>query len=251
MKRCLLVISIVVSCRAQSPAFEVVSVKLNRLGGPAGFRPEPGRLTVTNMSLKALVEFAYNIRDYQISGGPGWFDSDRWDVAATASGAVSDEEQKQMLQALLADRFRLNIHHETRDLPVYALSVGKNGTKLQANTDGKPQELKQGLIVRANSALFRLNGVDVPIVKLADFLAAHIGRMVNDRTRMQGTFDFTLEWAPDPAHAPSLNGARMEPNPDGASLFTAVQEQLGLKLESTKGRVEVFIIDRAEKATEN
>ena len=237
-------------CRAQSPAFEVASVKLNLSGGNPQLRNEPGRLNISNMTLKALMRYAYTARDFQISGGPAWFDSDRWDVIATAPSGAGDDERRRMLQSLLAERFRLTLHRETREMPVYALVVGKNGPKLKANKDGRPQELKQGMIVR-NGALFQLHGVDASVSSLADFLSQQVGRVVSNRTGVAGRFDFTLEWAPDPAQTPSLNGARMEPSTEGQSLFTAVQQQLGLKLESTKGPVEVFVVERAEKATEN
>ena len=199
------------------------------------------------MTLRALVRIAYDVRDLQISGGPPWFDADRWDISATAGKEVSDSERLRMLQTLLEDRFQLKIHHDTKDLPVYALTVAKNGSKLTPNTDGVPQFIQ----LQASGGLFSMRGHDVPLPKFADLLFNHVGRIVIDRTGLRGSFDYNLQWAPDPANAPNINGAKMESNPDGASIFTAVQEQLGLKLESTKGPVPILTIDSAERAKEN
>jgi uncharacterized protein (TIGR03435 family) len=247
MKFFLLAAAIAVLCRAQSPAFEAASVKLNPTGGNPRFRAEPGRLTVSNMTLKALVRIAYDVRDIQVAGGPPWFDADHWDISATAGREVSDSERLSMLQTLLEDRFQLKIHRDTKELPVYALTVGKNGAKLTPNTDRAPQRIQ----LQASGGLFMMMGQDIPMPKLADVLFGQVGRIVIDRTGLQGSFDYKLQWAPDPANAPNINGAKMESSPDGASIFTAVQEQLGLKLESTKGPVQILVIDSAEKAKEN
>ncbi len=235
-------------CRAQSPGFEVASVRLNTSGGNPQLRNEPGRLNVSNMTLKALMRYAYMARDFQISGGPAWFDSDRWDVIATAGPGVGDDERRKMMQALLVERFKLALHRETKEMPVYTLVAAKNGSKLQANTSGAAERIG---IRMGGPGLMQMTGVNVPVLRIAQVLVDMVSRSVIDRTGIEGNFDFKLEWVPDPAHMPLLNGARPEGPPDGASLFTAVQEQLGLKLESTKGPVEVFVVERAEKATEN
>jgi uncharacterized protein (TIGR03435 family) len=153
-----------------------------------------------------------------------------------------------MLQTLLDDRFKMTIRHEMRELPIYALVPGKNGSKLHANTSGEPEQAN----VRVSAAgLMQLSGVNFPVSKIADAMVGFLKRPVSDRTGIKGTFDFKLEWVPDAANMPSINGAKMEPTSDGPSIFTAVQEQLGLKLESARGPVEMLIIDRAEKAAEN
>ena len=210
---------------------------------------EPGRLAVENMTLRDLVRYAYDVHDNQISGGPAWFDSDRWDIAATAGREISERERRRMLQPLLKDRFQMPIRHETKELPVYALVVANHGPKLKANTDGVPE----GIELDVNSKGFsQFIGQDVPISRIVEILIGPTGRMVIDRTGIEGNFDFKLEWMPDAAHMPLINGSRPpEGSAEGASIFTAVQEQLGLKLESTKGPVEILVIDRAEKATEN
>jgi uncharacterized protein (TIGR03435 family) len=249
MQSLLFVLALGILCRAQSPAFEVASVKLNLSGGPGGIRPEPGRFSATNVSLKALVRYAYAMRDDQISGGPSWFDSDHWDVAATSGGdAVSDDARKRMLQALLQQRFQLAVRREMKELPVYSLTVAKNGPKMQPNSSGAKEDLRLQV---AAPGLMRLTGVNTTMAKLADTLTTRTGRPVLDRTGISGGFDFKFDWVPDPANMPALNGARMEPNPDGATIFTAVQEQLGLKLEPTKVPIEILVIEHAEKAAGN
>ncbi len=234
-------------CRAQSPAFEAASVKASPGGGNFRIRRDPGRLDIENFTLRAMVRYAYDIRDIQIAGGPAWFDSDRWDVAATAGREVTDDERKKMLQALLTERFKMTLHHETKDLPVYALVVGKSGLKLKPNMEGKPERV----MLQAKSGMLTMIGEDVPVARIAEVLFGQVGRIVVDHTGIEGKFDYKLEWVPDAANMPSINGAKMEASVDGPSIFTAVQEQLGLKLESTKAPVPILVIDRAEKAVEN
>ena len=246
----LLLAFVVVSCQAQSPAFEAASVKLNLSGGDRGaISLLPGRVTVRNMTLKGLVRYAWDVRDLQISGGPAWMDSDRWDIAATAGREITEDERKRMLQTLLLDRFKMTIRRDTKELAVYTLVVGKNGPKLEPNTDGRRSRFSREA---SEKGLARLVGDDVPVERIAVVLVGEVGRNVIDRTGLQGNFDFKLEWVPDPANMPMINGAKPDGSKlDGASIFTAVQEQLGLKLESAKGPVEMLAIERAEKATEN
>jgi uncharacterized protein (TIGR03435 family) len=247
MKPLLIVIAAVISGRAQSPGFEVASVKPSPGGADVRVRRDPGRLDITSMSLKALVRYAYDVRDVQIAGGPAWFDADRWDVSATAGREVTDDERRKMLQALLTERFKMTIRREMKDLPVYALVVGKNGSKLEPNTEGKPERI----MLEARSGLVTMIGQDVTTRRIADVLYGQVGRIVIDRTEMGGKFDYKLVWVPDATNMPSINGTKMEASTEGPSIFTAVQEQLGLKLESTKGPVEILVIDRAEKAVAN
>src|SRR5579863_10277682 len=246
MKTLLVIIAAAISCQAQSPAFEVASVRLNQAAG-GRIRRDPGRLDITGMTLRAMLRYAYDVRDIQISGGPAWLDSDHWDIAATAGREVTDDERKKMLQALLRERFKMTIHRESKELPVYALVVAKNGSKLKPNTEGNQERV----MLNAKAGLFTMMGEDVTAPKIAEVLFGQVKRIVIDRTGIEGSFDFKLEWVPDAANMPSINGAKMEPSVEGPSIFTAVQEQLGLKLEATKGPVEILVIDRAEKATEN
>jgi uncharacterized protein (TIGR03435 family) len=246
MRLLLVIIAAVMIGQAQSLVFEAASVKVSRSTG-GGIRQNPGRLDITGMTLREMVQYAYDVQGIQVSGGPPWFGSDHWDISATAGRGVSEREQKKMLQSLLTERFRVTIHRETKELSVYTLVVGKNGSKLKPNTEGTPEEI----MLNAKAGLFTLIGEDVTVPKIAEALFGQVERIVIDRTGIEGSFDFKLEWVPDAANMPSINGAKMEASTEGPSIFTAVQEQLGLKLESTKGPVEILVIDRAEKATEN
>jgi len=244
----LIIFTTVMSCRAQSPAFEAASVKLSSPGEQARVRPEPGRLTITNFTLRAMVRYAYNVRDIQISGGPGWFDSDHWDIVATAGREISREERSRMLQTLLTERFQMTIRHEMKELPIYALMVAKSGLKMKQDADGNPERISLNL---SRAGLYHMQGENVTVSGISEALFGPAGRIVVDRTGISGKFDYNLEWVADPANLPMVNGSKIEPTAEGPSIFTALQEQLGLKLESAKGPVEILVIDRAEKATEN
>jgi uncharacterized protein (TIGR03435 family) len=244
-----LAVFVVISCQAQSPAFEAASVKISSPGEQVRMRREPGRLTITNFSLKAMVRYAYDVQESQISGGPAWFDSDRWDIVATAGREINEDERRRMLQAVLDERFKMTIRHEMKELPVYALVVAKSGSKLTPGIAGNPERVELGV---SGAGLHQMRGQSVPLSTMAKVLTGPAGRIVIDRTGMAGSFDYQLEWAPDPANMPMINGAKPDgSNLNAASIFTAVQEQLGLKLESTKGPVEILVIERAEKAREN
>lgn len=222
-----------------APAFDVISIKPTP-GQPrnSGFRrASPGNLNATNATAKMLIEFAYDVRDDQISGGPGWLDSDHFEVVAKPPESPADEATKLLkvrTQTLLADRFHLVLHRETRELPVLALLVGKNGFKgLKPSTDGKENLVFNG---------HHLDCVKISIAKFAQiFLANQTRRSVIDKTGIAGDFDFTLDWASDDDPAVS----QFPP------LLQAIQEQLGLKLEQQKGPVEVLAIEHAEKPAEN
>jgi uncharacterized protein (TIGR03435 family) len=244
----LLLAFVVVACQAQSPAFEAASVKISS-GEQVRMRREPGRLAITNFSLRAMVRYAYDVEDMQISGGPPWFASDRWDVAATAGREITEAERRRMLQTLLDDRFKVAIRRESKELPVYALVVAKGGSKLTLGTAGNPERVELNV---SGAGMHQMRAQSVPLSTIAKVLTGQAGRIVLDRTGIAGSFDYQLEWVPDPANMPMINGAKPDGSKlDGASIFTAVQEQLGLKLESAKGPVEILVIERAEKATEN
>ena len=232
---------------AAQPSFEVASVKpadpahrglsLDKLPG--------GRFQASNVSLRMLLKEAYGMRDFQIEGAPNWFDSARWDVSAKSEKASSDEEMNQMLQNLLAQRFELKLRQEQRELQVYVLRVARNGAKLKEAGSG---ESEIGVKIRG---VGHLTGMKASMEQLAETLSdvrlngrAMLDRPVLDRTGLKGVYDFRLEWTPDPAPA---DGAA----PGGPSIFTAVEEQLGLKLETDKAPLNVFIIEHVEKASEN
>ncbi len=220
---------------AQQPqTFEVASIKPSTGAGTETRRYPGGRFTATGVTLKALIQRAWDVKDFQVSGGPGWVNADRFDLEAKASttGMVEGSSLAGMIQALLAERFKLEIHHEIREMPIYSLVVAKSGAKLTP-TISTAQTWSKG-----NGSL---TGTKVPMEMLAgDLLEAQLSRVVVDNTGIKGDFDIHLTWSPD-------NGAEQI----GVSLFTAIQEQMGLKLESAKGPVDVIVIDRAERPSEN
>jgi uncharacterized protein (TIGR03435 family) len=241
------------------PAFEVASIKPSKAGsGGSHSSFDDVRLTATNISVKTLIQYdAYGIPGPQILGGPNWVGSDRFDIEAkvddvvVAEMAKLDREQRnqmerQMVQQLLADRFKLAVHFETKELPVYALVVAKGGPKLAVSTvkDG-------GTSVSSGNA--RMTAKGVTMTKLAQtltqVLARELGRIVIDKTGIDGKYDVKLEWAPDSGSA--TPGGSNDIAPPGPSIFTATQEQLGLKLESTKAAVETLVIDHIEQPSEN
>ncbi len=234
---------------AQQPAtdpapFEVASIRLNTSTNNAiGNHFDPERASWTNVPLRVLITNAYRIQRYQLFGGPGWLDTDRWDIDAKTEAPTSTMEKFRMLQPLLADRFQLKIHRETRELTRYTLTVAKSGHKLkQPNAE---DTATPGL--RTGNGL--LIGHKYPIADLIGWLALSLSAPVEDQTGIKGPYDFELRWNPDYGQAA---GDDAGPTPDsGVSIFTAIQEQMGLKLEAGKGPVEVIVIDSVQKASEN
>jgi uncharacterized protein (TIGR03435 family) len=197
------------------------------------YSPGPGRLTVMTATLKDMVAFAYRLRPHQVTGGPGWFDGDKYDITAKSDGRVTNDQLKSMLQSLLATRFQLTFRRESREVPVYDLAVGKSGPKMHGVD-------KAGLGLGLGET--RLNGRGATMAILANALSDRVDRVVRDKTGLAGYYEFTLTWSPLGAPAED----RTQPD-----LFTAVQEQLGLKLEPAKGPVEVLSIDHAAKPLGN
>jgi uncharacterized protein (TIGR03435 family) len=194
------------------------------------------RLTETAITLFELIADAYDLRSDQISGGPSWVRADRYDVDAKAEGdaALTKVQQQQMLQALLADRFQLKVHHETKEMPVYALVAVKNGSKLKENS----ADATGPNFVRGTTAGMHMEASHGTMENLARQLSFSAGRPVMDKTGLTGFYAFTLDWT-------------SATDSDLPSVFTAVQEQLGLRLESQKAPVEMLIIDQAERPSEN
>lgn len=230
------------------PAFEVASVKpAEPSDKPGMLQAEPGRLNLSGVTLKMLIQQAWAISGYRIYGGPSWLDSTRYNIAAKAAdgaGNLSLDQMRPMLRTLLTDRFRLAVHREEKELPLYRLVVSKNGPKLKESAvSGAPQSrMATGQITDEKA------GMDT----LASQLGQQLGRFVVNQTGLKGDFDFHMEWTPDPGQ--NLGGDSETPPPagaDGPSLFTALPQQLGLKLESAKGPVEVLVIDHVEKPSEN
>jgi uncharacterized protein (TIGR03435 family) len=235
-----------------NPSFEVSTVKPSKPDTPGRAITIRGRIFTTfNTTLSSLVTFAYGIHPRQITGAPEWVEREKYDVTAQpdGEGQPNEKQWRSMLQKLLADRFKLSFHREKRELPVYALVVDKNGSKLTKN-DSDPNGLP-GLFFRGLGVLPARNATMVDFAGLLQ--TAVLDRPVVDQTGLAGRFDFTLTWTPDETQFGAL-GIKVPPPPDGATapgLFTAVQEQLGLKLDSTKAPVDVLVVDRVEKPTEN
>jgi uncharacterized protein (TIGR03435 family) len=228
---------------APQASFEVASIKAHP--GPITFSKGPlvngASLTGTAITLLNLIADAYGLRYDQISGGPNWLGSDHFDIVAksAAEGPLARNQAMQMLQGLLADRFQLKVHRETKETPVYALAVGKNGAKLK---ESAPDETG-GTSVRGNGIEMHMEASKGTMDKLAYQLSLTAGRPVLDRTGLSGHYTYTLDWLPANGTAP--------PDSDIPSIFAAVQEQLGLRLEATKAPIEMLIVDRAAKPSEN
>jgi uncharacterized protein (TIGR03435 family) len=228
-----------------NPVYEVASIKPSQPGNRPSIRSASGsgRLNATNATMKALIGFAYNVRDYQISGGPNWLDSTGYDIVATPEHPVDPTPDnidyfRQMMQSLLAQRFKLTVSRQTRELPVYALVVARDGPKLK-----EVEKWQKGADMRIRGGAGQMIAEKVTMPLLAQTLSNIAGRSVVDKTGLTGYYDFKLEWTPDEIGQPSQG--------DRPSLFTALQEQLGLKLDSQKGPVEILVVDHAEKASEN
>jgi uncharacterized protein (TIGR03435 family) len=212
-----------------------------------------GRISMTGVTVKIMIQQSYQVRDFQIVGGPSWMGSDRYDITAKPEGAATPEQVRLMTQALLADRFQLKFHRETKELPTYALVVAKGGPKFhESEVVPEGSDKPRGTRVSVGRGQFSLQGA--AMAALANQLGQVLGRSVIDKTELAGNYDFKLEWTPDESQGTVRPPGVDAPPPadtTGVSLFTALQDQLGLKLESTKGPVEILVIDRAEKASEN
>jgi uncharacterized protein (TIGR03435 family) len=233
---------------AQAPAtFDVASVRLSD-PGEAFAAPEflPGGRFRANIALRAIIERAYDIEDYQLVGDPAWEKSERYSIEAKADSPATDEQLRLMVQTLLGSRFGLKAHRETRDLPVYALVVGKNGPKLTAAKDAT-QCGGHGCFGIGKGS-FSAKGATIPWT--AKTLNRILDRPVLDRTQLSGNYDFILHFDPSTASAPMMAAVSTEDSSQG-SIFTAIQEQIGLKLDPRKEPVEVLVIDHMERPSGN
>jgi uncharacterized protein (TIGR03435 family) len=224
-----------------------------------------GGLTATSVTLQFLIQVAYQVQSNQVSAGPAWLATERFDILAKPAEGVKPENAKRdflpMLQSLLADRFQLIVHPATKELPVYELRLAKSGGKLgpglhplePADCPAGPPPAGtltapcHGFLVFAN----QLSGHRVALSQFGSPLANILGRSVLDKTGIPGEFDLDLTWTPDPALPGRGETVPLPPDASAPSFFTAVQEQLGLKLDSAKGSVEILAVDRAEKPGEN
>ena len=244
-------------------AFDVASVKPNKSGDIGmAMQALPGGFRANNVTVRLLLRTAYQIQDSQLTGGPDWLDSDRFDIVAKTERNSSSDQLSLMLRSLLADRFKAMIHKETRERSIYALVVARNGAlgpRLQRRdcvpaalptTPAAGQELPCGRIMTGSG---EVTFKGAPMSQIAEGLSRYLGRVVVDRTGLGGNYDLTLQWTPErsPSANQQLGSDAPALDPNGLSIFTAVQEQLGLKLQPAQGTVNVLVIDRVEHPTEN
>jgi len=254
---------------AAPPQFDAASVKPNP---SLALRhvilpPVGGHLSTRNASLSLLIQTAYAVPSFQISGGPDWMNSAGFDVDAKAEGNPSRSQVWLMLQSLLEDRFKLQIHRETKELPVYALTTAKSGLKMPAasegdctnlgtlpSPDGKAEHPLTGpcgdLMVGAYQPGMFLRGRQVPVAEFTRVLSGILGRPVIDKTGLAGKFDLNLDFSYDDLTVGIPKPAQSADNIN-PSILVAMQQQLGLKLESTRGPVEILVIDHAERPSGN
>ncbi len=267
------------------PSFEVASIKPNTSAemGMSVMNQPGGRFVANGITLRLLMSFAYRVRDYQIIGGPDWIASNRWNIEARAEeGTVPPrigpidpnvpDPIALMVQSLLEDRFQLKFRRETRELPAYELTVAKGGAKVKLSEDQgpfvppkpgdpPPPPFRPGGPMQRGSIRMGMGNLETNAIDFATFvqtLSQQLGRTVIDKTGLKGLYDIKLQWTPEMGQGIGPVGALPPgvnppppPDPSGPSIFTAIQEQLGLKLESTKGPVEVLVIDSVQKPAED
>ena len=268
---------------AQKPQFEVATIKPSDTSqrGATIQNLLGGRFVARGVPLRPLMTYAYHVQNFQISGGPGWMVTDRWDIEARAEeGSIpptslanpnAADPMAIRLQSLLEDRFQLKIHRETKEFPIYELTIAKSGLKMKLSDDQTPFKLPEQGAVPPPSPPQRAGGVPrynmrigrgniqasaVEIPSLVQALSQQAGRTIIDKTGLKGLYDINLQWTPDtppPDNPTGPTGAEAARSIDinGPSIFTALQEQLGLRLESAKGPVEVIVIDSVQKPSEN
>jgi uncharacterized protein (TIGR03435 family) len=234
---------------AKAPAFEVASITPCKPGTPAPpmehagmvqFTYPGGRFRASATTLKYLLEWAYDIQPSQHSGGPSWIDTDRYDVVAKAEGNATDAQMKLMVQTLLAERFQLKLHHDSKELPVYVISLGKTAPKLFPPKEGETHSIQIAPQMGPDQkvASFHITATRFSLTQLTDTFARQLGRVIVNKTGLDGDFDFTMDLTPDDS----------QPNPlDPSLLINAMRGQLGLNLQSQKAPVDFLVIDSAEK----
>jgi uncharacterized protein (TIGR03435 family) len=230
----------VLAISAQTPSaakFEVASIHRHVDGGPnvsGGLTAANGTYRAIRASLKYQIQFAYKIRDFQIFGGPAWLQSEWYDTVAKAAGLVTEDEMRPMVQSLLAERFQLRCHWEKKEQPIYELVLAKGGSKLRKSSPDASAGMRM-------TASIRVSLVDpaMTLDDLADWLSSAANHPVVNRTGLDGKYEIDLKYTTDQSIT------------ELPTLFTALQEQLGLRLESHRGPVHVLMIDHAERPSEN
>jgi uncharacterized protein (TIGR03435 family) len=237
MKRSLVVILMISSAFSQSAQFEVASVKRAEGGGPPGDIPRnmdlsPGHFAMRNVPLRYALEWAFDLKDYEIAG-PEWIKADeRYDIVAKASGPATEDQMRPMLQALLLERFQMKVHREKRDLNVYVLVPGKGEPKVKPASPDVPP----GISGTVEGVTFK----SFPISRLTFMLSRRLDRPVLDQTGLKGNFDYTIDLS-------GLPGPHDSPDNPAPSVFTTVQRDMGLKLETRKEPISILVIDQVSK----
>jgi uncharacterized protein (TIGR03435 family) len=256
---------------SELPAFEVISIKPRTPDAPPGNIPNsPDRFVRPNVTVSGLIEYAYEARAFQIIGGPAWLRSDRYEVSAKAETAVSQAQMRLMVQRLLAERYGLQVHRETREMDKYALVTarrdGQLGEKMKSSErdcapiiDAGNVRPRQGdgpppcaWFVALINGFARLRLTGIPVARFAGVLEPMTSRKIVDRTNLTGTYDIEMDFLPDPGllglSIPNSNALQQSDIPP---LTTAIQDQLGLKLESERAPVDVVVIDSVKPPTSN
>jgi bla regulator protein blaR1 len=234
------------------PDVEVATIKPHQPGNEqTDFSTHGGTLLIKNLTLGFIMSFAYDLPVPQITGKPGWVDTDKWDIEAKADtpGELNPSQTKLMMQKLFAERFGLQVHEEKRKMAAYVLSVSKDGPKMSKITDAS---LKPGQLLYPSGVII---GKSLTIPTLAETLQNYVfGKPVVDNTGLDGRWDFTLKWTPDDTQFPDAPESMRHPADDAnawPALFTAIQEQLGLKLEAQKADVKVLVVDHVDHPSPN
>ncbi len=241
-----------------SPKFDAVAIKpaapsadgrimVGIRGGPG--TPNPGQMDFWNISLAELIQNAWNVKGFQVSG-PDWLQSERFDIQAKVPSGATKEQGRMMLQNMLADRFKLVLHSSTKDASIYALVIAKGGSKLkEAETGPNAAPPKRAMMVD-RTGLMKMDLKGASMGAIVDMLGLQLDRPVIDMTGLTGSYDLLMEFAPDPAiMAMKTGGIGPPPSPDSnaPTIFTALTDEAGLKLEARKGPVETVIVDSMEK----
>lgn len=240
-------------------SFEVADVQVSKPGGkPNGDFLPGGKLLLQYLTMKEMITAAWDLRDDYVTGGPAWLNSEHYDIVAKAAATTPEKDLRLMLQNLLIERFKLEIHHDKKVMPVYALVAGKKGARLKepAADDAvkpsckiqTPQQRTDGLILRTFAC--KKTGMDELTNMLPRIAAAYIDLPVVNLTELKGSYDFTLEWTPRRGvrgAAGPAGDAPTAPDPDALTIFDAVQSQLGLKLEQRKVPMDIVVIDKVER----
>jgi uncharacterized protein (TIGR03435 family) len=246
------------------PQFDVISVKPGK-DSMTRMQFTPDGLRGSGVTVRFLLYEGYGgINHEQVIGEPAWSNTQGFDIEAkvapadaAALGKMTFEQRRTMFRSILTDRFKLVVHHETRELPIYVLSVAKGGPKLKSSApddSAAPAPRRMGVMI----TLGKVTANDAQLSTLVTVLSRTIGRTIVDKTGLTGNYDFTLEYAPEeggpqPTGAGAAAGSALPPSPSDSapSIVTALKEQLGLKLDSTEGPVDVIVIDHIEKPAEN